>query len=235
MLAQRYPDTYDGIAALSPAINWDQFIPATAWAQTVMSIMGEYPNNCEFRALTAAAIATCDQLDGIIDGLISNPDACRFDPFSMIGQMVNCSSTGAPVTISKAAATVANATWTGPRTAKGEFLWYGVNHEAPLVAQTLSEGPTADSGYATTRCSLNGTCEGVPTGLGEAWFQLFVKKDPSWNTSLIESVDTYESLFKASVDQYKSIFGTSFADLSAFRNSGGKIITYHGLVSPPVT
>jgi alpha-beta hydrolase superfamily lysophospholipase len=44
MLAQRYPDAYDGIAASAPAINWAQFIPAAAWAQVMMVVSGKFPS-----------------------------------------------------------------------------------------------------------------------------------------------------------------------------------------------
>lgn len=231
MLAQRFPDAYDGIAAAAPAFNWGQFIPAAAWAQAMMEVTGQFPPKCEMDALTDAVVAACDPLDGVTDGLISDPEACSFDPFAMVGKVVNCTATGEEVTISQASADIANLTWTGPRKANGEFLWYGVDYQARLTGADAPTGTTSDLGYASTTCSANGTCVGAPTGLGEGWLQYFVRKDPEWNYTLISSVDEYANMFHASVQQFDSIIGTSDADLSGFRDAGGKLITYHGLVS----
>ncbi|EAT91649.2 hypothetical protein SNOG_00154 [Parastagonospora nodorum SN15] len=116
MLAQRYPEAYDGIAASAPALNWARLIPALAWPQVMMEVLGQFPPKCELDALTAGAIATCDSQDDVTDGIISDPDACSFDPFSMVGKIVNCNNE--TTTISNAAATIANLTWTGPRKAR---------------------------------------------------------------------------------------------------------------------
>ncbi|KAK2598475.1 hypothetical protein N8I77_011888 [Diaporthe amygdali] len=229
MLAQRYPEAYDGIAAAAPAFNWGQFIPAASWAQVMMDITGHFPPKCEVDAITDAAVAACDPLDGVTDGLISDLAACSFDPFSMVEEVVNCSSTGEQVTISNASAEIANLTWTGPRKGNGDFLWYGVNYQARLTGSDNPVGTTADLGYATTTCDSNGICVGAPTGLGEAWLKFFVQKNPEWNYTMITSVDEYARLFHASVQQFDSIIGTSDADLSNFRDVGGKLITYHGL------
>ncbi|KAL1879260.1 hypothetical protein Daus18300_001839 [Diaporthe australafricana] len=226
MLAQRYPDAYDGIAASAPAFNWGEFVPAASWAQVMMELTGQFPRKCELDAITDAAVADCDPLDGVTDGLISDLAACSFDPFSMVGKVINCTSAGGDVTVSSAAGDIANLTWTGPRKANGDFLWYGVDYQAQLAGADAAAG---DIGYASTTCSSNGTCVGAPNGLGEAWLKFFVKKDPEWNYTLISSVDEYASLFHASVQEYDSIVGTSDADLSGFRDAGGKLITYHGL------
>ncbi|KAI0002378.1 tannase and feruloyl esterase [Xylariaceae sp. FL0662B] len=228
MLAQRYPDAYDGIAASAPALNWGQFIPQTSWAQVKMDLMNSYPYPCEFDALTTAAIEACDPLDGVTDGLVSDADACGFDPFTMVGKIISCSQTGQNMTISNAAIEVANATWTGPRAADGGFLWYGPNSQARLTGEFSKVSITSDLGYAMTSCN-NETCVGVPTGLGESWLQLFVEKNPAWNYTQITSVEEYTNLFHASVREFDSIVGTSDPDLSQFRSAGGKIITYHGL------
>lgn len=231
MLAQRYPDAYDGIAASAPAFNWDKFIPATTWAQVMMEINGHFPPRCELDAITRAAVAACDPLDGVTDGLISDLEACSFDPFSMVDKEVNCTDTGKRVTISDASAQVANLTWTGPRKANGEFLWHGVDYQARLGSAAGAALTTADLGYASTTCSSNGTCAGAPLGLGELWLGLFVEKNPEWDYTTIGSIDEFARLFQASVQQYESIIGTSDADLSNYREAGGKLITYHGLVS----
>lgn len=233
MLAQKYPDAYDGIAAAAPAINWAQFIPAASWAQVVMSITGQYPRKCEVDALTDAAVSACDPLDGVTDGLISDESQCAFDPFTLVGKTTHCPSTNTTMIISEAAATIANLTWTGPRKVNGDFLWHGVGHQARLTGADAPAGTTSDLGYASTSCTANGTCTGVSTGLGEEWLRLFVKKDAKWSFRDIANVEEYVRLFQAGVQEYNSIIGTADADLSLFRDAGGKLLTYHGLVSTP--
>ncbi|KAF1352721.1 tannase-domain-containing protein [Lizonia empirigonia] len=189
MLAQRYPTAYDGIAAAAPALNLAHFIPAAAWAQVMMSLSGQYPPKCKLDALTDAAFAHCDPLDGM-----------TFDPFTLVGKTARCPSTNTTITISNAAATVANLTWTGPRKANGDFL-----------------------------CT-NGTCTGLPIGLGEAWLKFFLK-DAEWDYTQIQSVEEYAHLLHASVQEYDSIIGPRNPDLRAFQATGSKILTHHGLVS----
>lgn len=229
MLAQRYPDAYDGIAASAPAFNWGQFIPAAAWAQVTMKLLDTFPFPCELDAITAAAVEFCDSLDGVSDGLISDPESCHFDPTTMIGTEINCTETGELITISAGAATIANMTWTGPRADDNGFLWYGPYKQARLTGASVVTG-TSDLGYAMTTCT-NNTCVGTPIGLGENWMKYWVDKDPEWNYTLISSVREYASLFHGSVQQYDSIIGTADPDLREFQQSGGKLIAYHGLVS----
>jgi hypothetical protein len=231
MLAQRYPEAYDGIAAGAPAINWNELMFNTAWAQVMMSMTNQFPTKCELDALTEAVVASCDLLDGVADGIVSDVDNCSFDPFSMVGSVRNCTSIGKAVTIGEGAAAIANATWEGPRGPDGEFLWYGIGVASDLTGSDGLNGIPFRPAIATTTCNENGTCTGVPTGLGEAWLQLFVKKDPEWNYTLISSVKEYTRLFKSAIQEYGSIIETADPDLSEYRKAGGKIMTYHGLVS----
>ena len=123
MMAQRYPELYDGIIATAPAINWDSFIVAEYWAQHVMNQLGVYPPPCELQAYTKAAVAACDTLDSLDDGVISDPSACNFDPYSIVGQAFSCGAED-DMNFTKAGATVATAAWTGPVDASGTQQWY---------------------------------------------------------------------------------------------------------------
>lgn len=153
MLAQRYPDAYDGIAAAAPAINWGQFFVASSWTQVMMNILQLYPFPCELDAITDAAIAACDALDGVVDNLVSDADACFFDPFTMVGTKINCTQTGKEILISSAAATVANLTWAGPATPEGQRLWYGPESQSKLTGSVVNAATTSDLGYAMTDCT----------------------------------------------------------------------------------
>jgi hypothetical protein len=228
MLAQRYPEVYDGIAASAPAMNFPRLMAAIAWPQVMMKLTGQFPPECELNALTKGAIATCDPLDGVTDGLISDPAACSFDPFSMVGQVVDCDNK--TITISEGAATIANLTWTGPRKANGDFLYYGLDYQT-LLAGRGDPATGGALGSVMTTCDSNGTCVGKSAQLGDLWLKFFVKKDPNWDITKITSVEEFQRLFHASFQEFNSIYGAADPDLSAFRDAGGKMISYHGMVS----
>lgn len=137
-----------------------------------MEFTKQYPHGCELDEITALAVLECDQIDGFEDGLIADTDACRaaFDPFDHVGTNFACSDTGKTMSISRDAAAVANALWAGPSTSNGDFLWYGYEIGADL--KTL----------APTVCS-NDTCAGNGQQGLKALYDLFVKKDPSANTT----------------------------------------------------
>jgi hypothetical protein len=223
MLAQRYPTVYDGIVASAPAINWGEFVATLFWPQLIMRLLRQYPHGCELDELTAAAILACDGNDGVVDGLISDMDSCHFDPFSLVGTVFNCSTTGSEMQISETAAIVANATWTGARSSDGSFLWYGLNYGADLT------GDSTIAGIATTHCFSNDSCVGVPLNLSTQWFQLFVEKDPAFNYANLTHQD-FDRIVHASVQRFTDIIGTNDPDLSEFRNAGGKMLAFHGLV-----
>ncbi|OJJ36308.1 hypothetical protein ASPWEDRAFT_58248 [Aspergillus wentii DTO 134E9] len=224
-LAQLYPDAYDGIVASAPAINWPQVSLGGCWAQFVMNQMGKYPHPCELNAVTAAAVSACDGADGLKDGILSDPHSCAFDPFTLVGTQINCTDTGSLMNISTVAAEVANATWTGARDPHGQFLWYGFN---PGTALAGGNAP------ANTKCA-NGTCTASSTELYNQWAQVLVEQNLNFNLSTLTH-QQFDHLFRKSLQQWKTVFGTDNPDLSRFRDAGGKMLTYHGLmdeVIPP--
>jgi hypothetical protein len=230
MLAQRYPTAYDGIAASAPAINTPRFFSQAAWAQVLMSLHDLSPPACEFDAFRTAAIAECDPLDGIVDGLVSDDENCHFDAFSIVNRTIYCPDTERNHTISNAMAELVDSIWRGPETKDGRSFWYGPNSQARLEGSNQPNGVLSQLAYAMTSCSKNGTCTRVPSELGEDWLRLFSEKNSTWDYTEISSVDEYLALAHASVQQYDSIVGTNDPDLSAFRDAGGKILSYHGMV-----
>ena len=103
MMAQRYPDEYDGILAEAPAINWATFVPASFWPQRVMHKRNHFPNKCEFDVVTTAAIEACDELDGLKDGVIGVVGQCTFQPESIVGHPYSCGDVSGTISAQTAA------------------------------------------------------------------------------------------------------------------------------------
>lgn len=225
MLAQQYPDAYDGIMAGSPAINWPEFFVADFWPTFIMNQLREYPYNCELDAVTAAAISACDGDDGLIDGVISSPELCNFDPTSAVGSTFNCSDTGLNRTISSAAAIVAANAWAGAKSPTNSSLWFGMNQDVLL---------STTSGLAGTLCPSNGTCTSDPFPSPGEWIRRFIYKDE--NTDLTNmTLEEYANAYHYSVQQYTSIIGTNDPNLDRFRDRGGKLVSFHGMVCCLIT
>ena len=213
MEAQQYPNDYNGINADAPAINWNQFEVSTLWPQVVMSEEHTYPTTCEFNAFNAAVLKSCDKLDDVADGLISNPGACDFDPRRLIGTKVECD--GKQVTITAADADVVRKIWDGPRDANGKRLWSGL----PVGADF--------SVLAATKPAPDGTTTGDPFFVPAVWVATFVEKQPAFNTANLTYAQ-FDQIFQQARAQYDSVIGTSNANLTAFRDAGGKLLTWQG-------
>ncbi|KAH7045241.1 Tannase/feruloyl esterase [Macrophomina phaseolina] len=215
MLAQNYPDSYDGILAIAPAINIENFVPAGYWASQVMNDLGVYPPPCEIKAFTQAAIDACDGLDGVQDGIISATDGCGFQAHSIVGQDFSCEGTTKQYTNS--GAIIVEAAWNGPRSSSGNTGWFGVSKDANLA-----------SAYIATQCNSNNNCSAAPSDLFLSWIQYLIAKDPNFVAANMTDED-FISYLKYSEREYHSMLSAADPDLSDFRARGGKIISWHGI------
>lgn len=154
-------------------------------------------------------------MDGLKDGIIGLPSQCDFDPNTVVGKQYPCSTSNSTITITKAAAIVAEKTWQGATSPNGDSLWHGTDMGASFAV------------IATTTCA-DGICAGVPFIVAELWIKYFLKMDPNYKSSEVNTA-VFEQLFNQAVQRYDSIIGTSDPNLNRFREAGGKLLTWHGL------
>jgi feruloyl esterase len=207
MEAQRYPDDYDGIVSACPAINWHRFLPADLWPQVVMVSASNFMSKAKLDAATAAAVAACDGLDGVKDGVIDNPARCTYDPQALVGTKIG------DETFTAADADVVRRIWEGPRGQDGSFLWHGLERGSDLFALAGTAGTPP---------------KGRPFSIPLEWFQYFLLQNPRWDWKKLTPAG-FELLWKQSVEQYGAVIGTDDPNLTRFRDRGGKLIIYHGL------
>jgi feruloyl esterase len=82
--AQRYPDDFDGIVAMDPAFYISHLQPGSLYMSWVALKDGKngpgFIPTAKLALLNKAALAACDGNDGLVDGLITDPTTCKFDP-----------------------------------------------------------------------------------------------------------------------------------------------------------
>ncbi|KAL2837029.1 tannase and feruloyl esterase-domain-containing protein [Aspergillus pseudodeflectus] len=219
VMAQRYPDDFDGIAAHAPAVRWPSVVTSLQWPQVVMDTYQKWPSSCEFQYLLEETISACDKLDGITDGIVSNPFNCAFDPQTIVGQTVECS--GRKIAISKETAEIFQHIYDGPTSPAGTSLEPG-----------LTWGTTPL--YLASTLNLGAISTGIDFPLAASWFQFFLEKNPSFNLSSI-TADEFPDYLAQAWAEYGGLIGTSNPDLGPFRDSGGKLLTWHGLADGLLT
>jgi hypothetical protein len=206
MEAQRYAADYNGVLAGAPAINFTKLHPEQLWGHLVMLESHNIVPICKMNAATAAAIAACDTIDGVKDGIIEDPKRCTYDPKALIG-----TAAGDCGPINQADADVIRQIWQGPRRRDGSFLWYGLPRGGAFTLSATGGIPLA----------------GRPFGITLDWFRYFLTQNPEWDWTTITR-DGYEQLWDQSVEEFSAVIATDNPDLTAFRDRGGRIVLWHG-------
>ena len=204
--AQRYPADYDGILSGAPAINWTRLHVEQMWGTVVMLATHNPVPQCKFAAATSAAVAACDANDGVKDGVIENPRACKFDPRQLIGTSTPCGD------FTAADANVIRKIWEGPRRQDGSFLWYGLQRGGDFSGLSSTGGaPLVPR----------------PNPITMEWWRYFLNQNPQWDYMNLTPA-SYEQYWDQSVEEFSAVLATDNPDLSAFRDRGGKLVLWHG-------
>ena len=204
--AQRYPADYDGILSGAPAINWTKLHVEQMWGTVAMLAEKDPVPQCKFAAAQAAAVAACDANDGVKDGVIENPLACKFDPKELVGTSTACGD------FTTADADVIRKIWEGPRRQDGSFLWYGLQRGGDFRGLSSTGGtPLAPR----------------PNPITLEWWRYFLNRNPQWDYMNLTPA-SYELYWDQSVEEFSAVLATDNPDLSAFRDHGGKIVLWHG-------
>jgi feruloyl esterase len=83
MMAERYPELFDGIVAGAPSMFYADMVLSVLWTgYNLTPIAGQAPiiPPEKLAMIRSRTLAACDALDGLIDQQITNPLACKFDP-----------------------------------------------------------------------------------------------------------------------------------------------------------
>jgi feruloyl esterase len=199
--AQKYPDDFDGIIAGAPASNYTRLCAwRLALEAAVLKDPGKAVPPAKLAILNKAVLAACDALDGIKDGLLSDPRKCHFDPATLLcrGSVQDSCLTAPQIEAVKMA-------YAPAKTKRGETIYPGLP-------------PGGEAGWA----ALSGAAA-EPGALNVGMFQYVAHEDPTWDWRTFDlERDT------ALADQKGGYMNAMDPDLSAFKKRGGKLLIYHG-------
>jgi hypothetical protein len=209
MEAQRYPADYDGIIAGAPANYWTHLLSSAA--SGVKATLGEadsYIPAKKLPAIEAAALAQCDAVDGVKDGVIENPMTCRFDPSVLL-----CKGDESDSCLTVHQLTALKSIYGGLKNNKGAQIFPG-----------LSPGGEAEPGGWGSWVTGEAPGKSQMFDYGTQFFKNIVYSDPSWQ---YRSFDPDRDV-KAADERMARHLNSAEPDLSAFQKRGGKLILYHG-------
>jgi feruloyl esterase len=156
--AQRYPEDYDilAVTGMSSNLSRHTFGQMWVWYATHKDAASFIPQD-KYPAIHDAALNACDAADGLKDGLIGNPEACKFDPV-VIQCKANETNCLTPPQVE-----AARKIYAGPKNPRTNEEIY-----SPLF-------PGSELGWA----QLAGGDQ--PLGIPVDFFKYYVFKDPNWN------------------------------------------------------
>ena len=213
MEATRFPNDYDGIVAGAPAWHWaNQMLNATWNSQSTL----KDPNAITVQSaqtLNKAIIAACDRLDGVEDGVVSDPRRCHFDPASLL-----CKSSDAPDgCLTQTQIDAANRIYRGVHKSDGTALFQGFALGSELKWPNMWASKT-------------------PGGSSWHFWRYSVFQDLQFqNVNFDFDRDSDRALSTVRAGMTISDIYNVKPDLSAFRAKGGKLIIYHGWADEQVT
>jgi len=212
--AQRFPWDFNGIIAGAPAMYWPAINMGFLWQALTLkgndgaALLG----SADIKLVHQAAIAQCDRDDGLVDGVIGHPRACRFDPASLA-----CSAGTSTGCLSRPQVQALQKLYAGLTTPTGD-----------RISQSLLPGAETELRWMMSENPLS-----LDPLRNQDMFRygaFLPDPGPTWKASDMDYARDYQRL-----GMMEAIYGASNPDLREFKAAGGKLLLYHGWgdVLPP--
>lgn len=169
------------------------------------------PHRRQAPALHDAVLAACDHLDGLADGQLDDPRACRFDPATLICP----AGTDTPACLTPAQVTVTRKLYSPPTDEHGRLLYPGgqlPGSELAWAGWVIGVPETGGAALARSLADNYLRYLGYPIGAPAS------------------TADTF-AFTRREFDRLTPVgvrYNAMSLDLSAFQRRGGKLVLWHG-------
>jgi len=223
--AERYPEYFDGVIAGAPAFNLTHAAMAEAWstvqlasiaprnAQGMPDLSRAFSNG-DLKLVSDGVLRQCDELDGLKDGMIFNPEACHFDP-----AVLQCKGAKSDSCLTAGQVDVLEKVFAGPHDSNGKAIYSAWPYDAGVAdfgwrLWMLGGGPLpAPINVLIFPSFFNGLAlAGAPPAIDI--FKFNFDTDP------------------ARIERSSAEINAASLDWSGFQKRGGKLLLYTGMSDP---
>jgi feruloyl esterase len=227
MFSQRFPELFDGIVAVAPAMRvsegatiaaaWttQQFLAIAPKGADGKPVLSQALSDADLRLVADAVLERCDAADGLKDGLLQR--ACNFDP-----AVLRCAGAKSASCLAPAQVDALRTVMAGPRNAAGKPLYFGWPWDPGITG--------ADWRRWTLGTSTTGEPNSRHTFLmsGALGYEFVTPPDPSLN---VVNFDFERD--PARMAAFHQIYDTAEdVQLAGFRQRRGKLLMFHGTADP---
>ncbi|MEU4084331.1 tannase/feruloyl esterase family alpha/beta hydrolase [Streptomyces aureus] len=230
VVAQRWPRAFDGVISAFPAWNNLSEGLDLGYLAQVLSRPGAFPGPDKQTLLHDRVLGACDGLDGVEDGVVSDPAGCQFDPHTL--RCPEGADTGpgclSDPQIRSVVAMSSPFRWPY-RIASGETHYPGF----PFLSGADMRTPFLGFGTTAPADPMPPT-SGYGLQYWDQWVKYFLTRDP--HHSALDVDPRHPGPWLPRIDHLSTIEDRNDPDLGPFARAGGKLILLHGaadeLVSP---
>ncbi|MFC3050798.1 tannase/feruloyl esterase family alpha/beta hydrolase [Kordiimonas pumila] len=221
--AQRYPTDFDGIISKAPVVHYNAKNAAGfTWTALAVHPDGKNPviYSDKLPIINKAVLDACDAYDGLVNGVIDNPNICDFDPAVLLckpGQ-----SEADNECLNEAQVEAVAKQYQNPTTADGTVYFEYPMDRGSEFDWARANLPVRGSDEKTF--SLTGAATGLrymvtPDNPGPGY---------DWRT-----FDYLENL--PAMNEMAKILDPDATDMTPFKEAGGKMIIVHGWADAMIT
>jgi pimeloyl-ACP methyl ester carboxylesterase len=226
MFAQRYPDYFDGVISVAPAMSvaskataaaaWDtqlflKIAPADAQGRPILS---KAFSDSDLNLVATGINKACDGQDGLVDGMVNNTKACRFTP-----ETLQCSGAKTSDCLSKEQVQALISAFAGPVNKQGEKVYATQPWDPGIAApgwRGWKLGNAPDSQNNSNNIRLMGGA------LGMVFSTPANAELSTTNFDLEKDFGKFE-IFSRHYDTYRD------DKMNTYFNRGGKFMIVHGM------
>ncbi|GLB40755.1 putative tannase and feruloyl esterase [Lyophyllum shimeji] len=206
--ALKFPEDFDGIIAGAPAVDWNHLL---GWGGMLGRHVGApHGNKSEsyippalWDVVAEEVLNQCDELDGVKDGIITEPDVCHFRP-----EAIQCRGQNGTKCLSRPQVEALRKIYRPLYGRHGEFLF-----------PRYDPGAEADG---NAQAAFSGEISGI-TRLCYNWYKYAILNVSRYDFSNfgLNDIALADTIDPGGISTWSG-------DLSSFKTRGGKFLTYHG-------